>query len=222
MARIPLFAGVLMPLILLGGSAAADPETDQLREQLRATVLQLRQLQDQQASAPAPAPAAALDAGSKARLGALQSQLRAARRGAAKAATLQAALDKAQADNSALTTAAAASATQIAALTTANAQVSDQLKAATAERDKVKAELALMTTIAKACLVKNNKLTAFSRSLIDDLTRVTLADVVARQEPLLGLARTRLENLTQDREDMVRAAHCDPAVDAMAPAHPAG
>ncbi len=221
MARPLRLAGLLIPMLLLWSVAAADPETDQLREQLRATVLQLRQLQDQQAAPPPPAAAPAADAASKARLAALQAQLRIARSRAAKADQIQADLDKARADNATMAAAATASAAEVAALNSANTQAADQVRALTAERDRVKVQLTAMTTIAKTCLTKNDRLIALSRDLITRLTRVSVADVMAREEPFLGLARTRLENLTQDREDAVRAARCNPAEDAT-PAPPAG
>jgi hypothetical protein len=204
-----------------GGAAAADPEADQLREQLRATVLQLRQLQDQQASAPPPTAAPAPDAAAKAALAGLRARLRAAQARAAKAEQLQTDLDKARMDNAALTAAASAAATELAALKTANTQATDQVRALTTERDSLKARLDVTIKIARVCLAKNDKLTALSRDLIQKLGRVSVAGALAREEPFLGLARVRLENLTQDREDAVRAAHCDPALDGM-PARPAG
>jgi DNA repair exonuclease SbcCD ATPase subunit len=208
-------------MLLLCSVAAADPETEQLREQLRATVLQLRQLQDQQAVPPPPAAAPAADAASKARLAALQAQLRVARSRAAKADQIQADLDKARADNATMTAAATASAAEIAALKSANIQAADEIRALSMERDHVKAQLIAMTAIAKTCQTKNDRLAALSTDLATRLTRVSMADVMAREEPFLGLARTRLENLTQDREDAVRAARCNPAEDAT-PANPVG
>jgi hypothetical protein len=221
MARTSRLARFLVPFLLVAGGATADPETDQLREQLRATVLQLRQLQDQQAAPSPPVVAPAANGASRAKLAALQAQLRVARGRAAKAVQIEADLEKARADNATITTAAAASAAEIAALKSANVQAADEVRALTAERDRVKAQLMAMTTIAKTCQTKNDRLAALSTDLATRLTRVSVADVMAREEPFLGLARTRLENLTQDREDAVRAARCNPAQDAtLAP--PAG
>lgn len=223
MARLRFVAAALIPLLLAGGGALADPETDQLREQLRATVLQLRQLQDQQASAPQPAPAAPpADAAIKARLAAAQAQLRAAREDAAKAAQLQADLDKLQAQNTALTTAASADAAQLENVKAAYAQSVDAGRALAAERDRLKSDLARMTTIATACQAKNTRLVAFTKSLLDAYGKVGLGQVLGRREPFLGLERVQLENIAQDREDTVRSDRCDPRLDAVAPAKAGG
>jgi hypothetical protein len=222
MARFRSLAAVLIPLALAGTGALADPETDQLREQLRATVLQLRQLQDQMAAAPPPAAAPPADAGAKAKLAAAQSQLRAARQAAARASQLQADVDKLQAQNAAITTAAGADANQLASLKAAYDQSVESGRALASERDRLKADLARMTAIATACQVKNTKLVALTESVLGAYRRDSVGDVVARHEPFLGLARVRLENLAQDREDQVRDARCDPRLDAATPAKPGG
>jgi len=227
MARSRLLAAVLFPLILGGGTLAAggalaDPETDQLREQLRATVLRLRQLQDQMAAAPPAAAPPPADAAAKARLAALQAQLRAARQGAAKASLLQADFDKVQAQDAALTAAAAANAAQLESLKAAYAQSVDSGRTLAAERDRLKAELAKMTTIAGVCQTKNTRLIAFTESVLDAYNRVGLGHVLVRREPLLGLGRVKLENIAQDREDTVRSDRCDPRLDAAAPAKAGG
>ena len=223
MARSRLVAAMLIPLILVGTAAIADPETDQLREQLRATVLQLRQLQDQQAAAPPPAAAAPpADAAAKARLGALQAQLRAARQGAARAGQLQADLDRLQAQNAALTSAHAAGAAELENIKAAYAQSVDAGQALAAERDRLKADLAKMTTVATACQAKNTRLITFTESVLDAYRKQTVGGVLARGEPFLGFAKVRLENLAQDREDTVRADRCDPRPGAASPARPGG
>jgi len=113
-ARSVMIVMSILPL-WLGGAARADDasEADKLREQLRATVMQLRELQDQQAAAKAASPAPATPAGPdtaalKARLAAAQSRLRAVQHDAADAAAARADADKAKADLAALQTSAAA------------------------------------------------------------------------------------------------------------------
>lgn len=219
MARALFIAGLLIPLALFASGARADDgEVDELRAQLRATVLQLRALQDQQASAP-PAPAPP-DAGTAAKLAAAQARLRAARREAAEAARLRADLDKTRAEAAAGAAQAAASAAETERLKAAYAQAIDTGRSAAAERDALKERLARMTGIATACQAKNDRLVAFARSLIDHDSKTKVLDVLARHEPFLGLARTKLENLTQDRDDAVLADRCDPRLDA-GPAGPA-
>ena len=139
MARRPLLLGLALAALLMGGGAiAADTSAvDQLREQLRATVLQLRQLQDQQAvtAQPSTPPPTGDDAK---KLAAARANLRVAKQ---KAADLQTALDKAKADNEALTAASAANAVELrkvkAALGEADAlRLADSLPPPTFDADR--------------------------------------------------------------------------------------
>ncbi len=222
MARNTLIAAGLIGLILAGtGARATDTEADQLRGQLRATVLQLRQLQDQQAVAPPPA-AAFPDADSAKKLAAAQTQLRAARRGAAKTIQLQASLDKVTADNAALTTAAVDNAAELEKYKAAFAKADDLGRALTADRDGLKAELARITRVATACQTKNERLTAFGESMLQSYRKLTLGAALAAREPILGLKRVEFENIAQDREDTIRDNHCDPRLDAPRPAKGVG
>jgi DNA repair exonuclease SbcCD ATPase subunit len=200
---------------------AADSEVDQLRDQLRATVLQLRQLQDQQAAAPPPVAAPPSDDLTR-KLAAAQAQLRTARREAAKAAALQEAVDRAQADNATLLTQAAASAAALAAARTDYAQADERARNLAAERDGLKAQLARVTLVATACQAKNERLTEFGRSMLTAYQRLTFRQMGAAREPLLGLKRVELETIAQEREDKIYDNHCDPRLDAAAPAKGAG
>ena len=220
MSRSALVAWVAIPLILAGGVArAADSEADRLREQLRATVLQLRDLQDQQAAAaakPVAAAPASPSPGLKAKLAATEAQLRAARREADAAAGLKATIDKAKADQAALSASAAATQAELNKYQLAFKQASDAGAAASAERDRLAALLATQTTIATACQAKNVRLTTFAEGLIAAANRATFGEKALAREPLIGFTRVRLENIAQDREDTVRATRCDPIIDARA------
>jgi len=215
MTRPVLIACLLIPLIVLGGqAAAADPEVEALREQLRATVLQLRELQDQQAAAAPAAPAASPDVtGLKSKLAAAQG---AARRSAAALAGVQASLTKAQADNAVLTSAAAAQASELEKFRTAYNQSTEAGRDLSAERDRLKAQLALTSNIAVACQAKNTRLIAFAEDLLVAYRKVGFGQVLAAREPVLGLRRVQLENIAQDREDTIRANRCDARRDAIA------
>lgn len=221
MARTLLIAALLAPLALASGAMAADTsEADQLREQLRATVLQLRALQDQQTVASTPT-ATVPDADIKKKLATAEANLRLARAKAAKAAQLQADLDKAKSDNAALTATQATTSAELDKYKAAFDQASDQVRALTVARDGLAAKLTRMTAIASVCQTKNDRLTA----LIEDMlktNRRAAAGFSHFNEPFLGLARVRLENILQDREDAVRADHCDPRTDATPPRPAAG
>jgi chromosome segregation ATPase len=218
----------VLPL-LLAVTARADEssEADKLREQLRATVMQLRELQDQQAaskaagSAPAPATLVGPDvAALKARLAAAQARSRAVQHDAADAAAARADADKAKADLTALQTSAAATQAELDKFKAAFNQSADQGRSIAAERDQLKSQLATETTIAQSCQAKNERLTTFAEGLLDRYNHVTLGEKLMAREPAIGFSRVHLENIAQEREDTIRAAHCDPRVDSR-PVRPA-
>jgi hypothetical protein len=79
-----------------------------------------------------------------------------------------------------------------------------------------------MTAVATACQAKNTGLITFTESVLNAYRKEKVSDVMARGEPFFGLARVRLENLAQDREDTVRADRCDPRLDAATPGKAGG
>jgi DNA repair exonuclease SbcCD ATPase subunit len=222
-----MVAAAMLPLLLAATARAEDAsEADKLREQLRATVMQLRELQDQQAAAkpgpPAPAPAAGPDAATlKAKLAATQARLRAVQHDAADAAAARADADKAKADLAALQTSAAATQAELDKFRAAFNQAADQGRSVTAERDQLKAQLATQTTIALACRAKNERLTTFAEGLLDRYDHITLGEKLLAREPAIGFTRVHLENIAQEREDTIRTARCDPRVDALPAKQPA-
>jgi chromosome segregation ATPase len=218
----------VLPLLIAATARADDAsEADKLREQLRATVMQLRELQDQQAAAKAasPTPAQSTPAGPdtaalKARLAAAQLRLRAVQHDAADAAAARADADRAKADLAMLQTSAAATQAELDKFRAAFNQASDQGRSVAAERDQLKSRLATETTIAQACQAKNERLTTFAEGLLDRYDHITLGEKLMAREPAIGFTRVHLENIAQEREDTIRASHCDPRVDAL-PARPA-
>ncbi len=225
-ARGVMIAVLAAPVLLAGTVRAADTsEADKLREQLRSTVMQLRELQDQQAAAkatvaPPPAPAGADAAALRAKLAAAQARLRAVQRGAADAAAARADAEKAKADLAALQTSTAAAQAELDKFKAAFAQAADQARATSAERDQLKLQLATERTIAQTCKAKNDRLTTFAEGLLNRYNHITLGEKLVAREPVIGFTRVRLENIAQDREDTIRAARCDPRVDSL-PAKPA-
>jgi DNA repair exonuclease SbcCD ATPase subunit len=220
MTRQALIACILVPLVVLSGraTAATDSEVEQLRQQLRSTVLQLRELQDQQAAAAAPQAAPGPDTTAlNAKLTAVEGQLRAARRSAGAVASLQASLTKAQADNTALTAAAASSASELEKYKSAYDQSTEAARALAVERDRLKVQFDLSVKVGAACQAKNTRLIAFAESLIDASRKVGFGQVLAAREPILGLRRVQLENIAQEREDTVRANRCTAQMDGVAP-----
>jgi chromosome segregation ATPase len=213
---------LMAPLWLATAARGEESEADKLREQLRATVLQLRELQDQQAAAKAnetapAAPASADAAALKAKLAAAQARLRAAQRDAADAAAARADADKAKADLAALQASTASTQAELDKFKAAFSEAADQGRAVSAERDQLKLQLATETTIAQACQAKNERLTTFAEGLLDRYDHITLGEKLMAREPAIGFTRVRLENIAQEREDTIRAARCDPRVDALPP-----
>ncbi len=140
-------------------------------------------------------------------------------------ASVRAGQSKARADEAARTATAAASAdataAELAKYKAAYTQADDQAKALALERDQLKAQLARATTVATACEAKNERLVAFSKDLLRTYRRASFGEVVAAREPFVGLQRVRLENLAQERDDTLRAAHCDPRLDGASAKPPA-
>jgi chromosome segregation ATPase len=229
MARQALIACALIPLILIGGQALAadssDAEVDQLRAQLNSTVIQLRQLQDQMATTAAPpaAPAPAADSAAlKSKLGGAQRALRAEH---AKSAALQTSLTQAQAEQANMTAAAAAQAAELKKYQDAYAQAAAEDQDLAHQRDGLTAQLTVATNVATACQAKNAQLTQFIHGVLAADRKMTTTDVVLEREPLFGFRRVQLENIAQDREDAIRADHCDTRLDAVPqpkPTAPAG
>ena len=215
---------LVLPLAFAGGLARADDssEADKLREQLRSTVMQLRELQDQQAAAksaatPVPTASSPDTAALKARLAATQARLRAAESRAATAVAAQADADKARADLAALQATAAATQAELEKFRAAYNQATSQGSALAAERDQLKAQLATQTNISQACDAKNIRLTQFAEGLLDRYNHVTLGTRLMAREPVIGFTRVHLENIAQENEDAIRADKCDPRIDALPP-----
>ncbi|MBV9994458.1 MAG: hypothetical protein JO127_04515 [Caulobacteraceae bacterium] len=222
MAKKLLSLGFAGSLIIIGGPAAADDaEVAALREQLRSTVLQLRQLQDQQAAAQAAPSSAPDEAGLMAKLAASQRELAAVRRGAAATTALKAALASAQSENAALSSASAASAAELERYKASYNQAAETVRELTAERDRLKARVDMTSNIAAVCATKNVRLVAFSEGLLTAYQKIGFAQVLSAREPVLGLWRVRLQNIAQDREDTVRADRCNAPQDASANSVPA-
>jgi len=218
-----LAAFALAPL----AHAADTSESDRLRDQLRSTVLQLRECQDQQAAAKTaaacPAPGAATpaaapgDAALKSRLAAAQRRLAAAQRDAGLAASYKASLDKAASDYTALKASADQTAAELEKAKATFAKADDAGRTAAAERDRLKAQLATQTRVAQTCQAKNEKLTAVAERLLNAYDHVSFGEKLLAREPVTGFGKVRRETIAQAREDEIRAARCDPRLDALPP-----
>ena len=206
--------GLLILLLIFQATAApfsahaqAQSEADQLREQLRQTVLQLRALQDSQSAAAAQQQAgggADLDAAKK-DLGRTKAKLEASAR---KAQALQAQLDQEKARSAQATDELQKAQAELAQYQQALAQASEAAKTAAAQRDQLQASLSQTTATLGACQAKNADLLAVSRELLAAYASVDMRAVLRTREPFLGLKRVELENFAQDYDDRIHNGLC--------------
>lgn len=113
--------------------------------------------------------------------------------------------------------AADASTTDVDKMRAAYAQFADQNRLQAAEISQLRQQLNGVTTLANACMAKNDRLAAFAEDVLSDFYKIRLGQMVASREFVVGLARVRLENIMQDREDRIRANRCDPRTDSAPP-----
>lgn len=226
MSKHALFIALLAPALLCAGGAHAAGEEDQLREQLRQTVLQLRELQDNQAAAGAQQSDAAQQRDAlKKELDATKAKLRVANGGGRKLRELQDSLAKAKAATDQASQGLQQTQAQLAQYKEAYDKAAGQLRDVTGERDRLQASLVKETAVVASCQAKNIQLYVLSHQILDAYARVGLGAVMITREPFLGLKRVQLENAVQRDEDKIYDAQCDltppPAVPAAAGAPPA-
>ena len=190
-AFVRAFPILLMALAAL--PAGAQTLEDKLRDQLRATMNQLHQVQDDQAALQAQKAAAEQERDS------LKAQL-----AAAKAALAHA---RPQRDTGA-TQALEAEVTQYKS---AVADVTTKAQQAQADHDKIQAQLADVQKQIGACQDKNTALLKLGKDVLDAYEQFDIGDAVGANEPFIGLKRVELENLAQGFGDRLYDGKYDPA-----------
>jgi hypothetical protein len=208
--RSQIIALAVPALLIAGAAHAASSEEDRLREQLRQTVLQLRELQDNQAAASAQQSDAAQqrDALQK-ELTATKAKLKSGGGSGRKVRELQASLAKSKADADQANQALKQSEAQLDQYKEAYAKAGDQVRDLTGERDRLQGAYAKANATLAACQAKNIQLYVVSHQILDAYARVNFGDVMATREPFLGLKRTELENTVQGYGDKLYDAQCD-------------
>jgi chromosome segregation ATPase len=190
-----------LPLVLLpalAGAASAQSSDDALRERLRQVTLQLRQVQDDQATLQAQKVAAEHERDeARKQLAAAQAELAHTKHEGNRVAAVQ--------EDLARTRDALAQAT-----TTAQQSASD--------RDKLQANAATTRTLLTACEAKNAELLKVGHEILDAYSRFDFGDALGANEPFLQLRRVELENQAQDFEDRVDNGRYDPRSIRPAPA----
>lgn len=186
------------------GAAHAQTLEDRLRSQLVAVTNQLRELQAKQA---AQSSSDQEVADLRRRLAADDAEIRALRRQPRAAPSdvvgpLQAkvqSLTQAQAQNEAALTAAQDT----------NAQLSAAATRLQAENAALKTAVAGGAQSLELCRSKNLQAIQAAKDILAAYRRVSVADVLARKEPMTGLARTRIENLERDYSDRISDSRFD-------------
>lgn len=183
---------LVLSAIAAFGTHAASAQTieDRLRDQLRATVQQLHQLQDDQAALQAQKAAAEQERD------ALKAQL-----AAAKAQASHGSQDRGQVQ---------ALAAQVSKYKDAASQATGSAAQAQADHDKLAAGLASTQTLLGACESKNGQLLNVGMEILTAYQKFDFGDAFGANEPFIGTKRVELENLAQDFGDRLYDGKFDP------------
>jgi DNA repair ATPase RecN len=186
------FAAALVPFFAPSPASAQSLE-DRLRDQLRSTLNELHELQDQQASLQAQKTAAEQERDAlKAQLAKAQAQLaHAGESGAAKAQ-------------------AQALANEVTQYKTAAEQASGTAQQAQADRDKLQTTLSDAQKQLGICGDKNAKLLKLGNEILDAYQQFDVGEAIAANEPFISIHRVELENMAQDFDDRLHEDKFDP------------
>ena len=186
------FAAIAVAVAVLAASpAAAQTMEDKLREPLRATVVQLRQVQDDQAALQAQKTAAEQERDAlKTQLAAAKEQLaHSSVRSSGPSPELEA---------------------ELAKYKDAYTQAAGNAQQAQAAHDKAQADLAGSQNLLNACEAKNTKLLKVGNDILDAYQSFDFGDALGANEPFIGTARVDLENTAQDFGDRLYNGKFDP------------
>ena len=184
------FALPLLLVPVLAGVASAQSSDDALRERLRQVTLQLRQVQDDQATLQAQKAAAEHERDDvKKQLAAAQAQLAHTKHEGTRVAAVQQDLTKAK---------------DALAQATSSAQQSD------AERQKLQTNVTNTTTLLQACESKNAELRKVGHEILDAYGQFDFGDALGANEPFIQQHRVELENQAQTFGDRIDNGQFDP------------
>ncbi len=187
---------LLMPLLV--GTASAQSSDDALRERLRQVTLQLRQVQDDQATLQAQKAAAEHERDDvKKQLAAAQAELVHTKHEGTRVAAVQQDLAKTK---------------DALAQATNSAQQSD------AERQKLQTNVTNTTTLLGACESKNAELRKVGHEILDAYSKFDFDEALDANEPFTQLHRVELENQAQTFGDRIDNGRYDPRSIRPAPA----
>ncbi|HEY1614394.1 MAG TPA: hypothetical protein VGF97_11955 [Rhizomicrobium sp.] len=185
--------GFVALVTLASAPAGAQTLEDKLRDQLRSTINQLHQAQDDQAALQAQ------KAATEQERDALKTQLAAAK---AKLAHARPQRDTGE------TQALQAEVTQYKS---AVSDATTKAQQAQADHDKLRAQLADTQKKIGACEDKNTALLKLGKDILDAYQQFDIGDAIGANEPFIGLKRVELENLAQGFGDRLYDGKYQPA-----------
>ncbi len=184
-----LGVAVLVLVSVSGGAARADTETDKLREALRSSTAQVRQLEDQRTALQAKVAGADREiAAAKAQADEAKKQVREVEKQHRQAVDefnqrleeRNQTLDKWK---------------------SAYEEAANVARTKDAERAKFESEAATYKASTKSCLAKNTQLIAAGREILKRYRGLTIGDAFVDSEPVTGLGRVGAQNFLQDSTD---------------------
>jgi predicted RNase H-like nuclease (RuvC/YqgF family) len=188
--RVPCIA-LLLAAAMLCGEARADTETDRLREALRNTTAQMRQLEDQRTALQAKvADADREKAALKAQVDAAKAEVRQVEK------QHREAIDE---FNKRLTERDET----LEKWKTAYEEAATVARTKDAERAKFEGEAAAFKASTKSCQAKNVQMVSAGREILKRYRSLTLGDAFVASEPLTGLGRVHAQNFLQDNTDKI-------------------
>jgi len=194
-------AAALLPL--LASPAFAQSLEDRLRTQLVAVTAELRGAQSRQAALSAQKDAAEKERDElRRRLSGTEGQLRAARR-----RTAEPVVDTGKID--ALTQNVAEARAEAETARAQAAQLTAERDQAVTERERLKTEVVQRDEALRLAQAKNEQAIAVAKDVLETLSNVGVAGVLARKEPLTGLYRVRIQKLEQDFGDRIYDSRLD-------------
>ena len=186
-----ILVSVLLTTLLSDTRAHAQSETDRLREALRNAIAQTRSLEDQRAALQARLAEAERERAN------LKAQVDAARTEVREAIKQQ--RDAVDEFNQRL----AERDQTLDKWKSAYEEAANVARTKDAERAKFEAESNTYKASTKSCQDKNVQLVKVGRELLHRYEAVTLGDILASHEPLVGAHRVKIQNLLQDYNDKI-------------------
>jgi hypothetical protein len=191
----------------LAGGAHAQSLEDRLRAQLVTVTAQLHDLQAKQAAQPS---VSTDETQLQSRLAAAETEIRTLKR-RGPAAPTKAATAGLQAQIAALTQAKTADEAALATEREWLAKANTALQQREAENRQIQALQASDVRDLEACRAKSVQALQVARDLLKAYRQVSVADVLARKEPVTGIARTRIEQIEQGYADQIYQSRLDAA-----------